>query len=171
MWHEIIPPGARVALIGIGQAYGGDDAAGLLVIRRLRRLIAPTERVLLIEAGVAPENFTAPIKHLRPDVIALIDAASMGDAPGTTRVIPWRCADSMGASTHTLPLSLVCRYLIEETGSALALIGIQVGEARFGQAPSRAVKAAAARMAGELADWLRRSEPQTEGRFVQGERA
>jgi hydrogenase 3 maturation protease len=170
-WNELIPSGARVAIVGVGQELRGDDAAGLLVIRRLRRLVAPSERILLIEAGIAPENVTGKLRRLRPDVIILIDAARMGEPPGTIRLYDWWEADGVGGSTHTLPLSYVCRYLIEETGSALALIGIQAGAAEFDQAPSEAVKAAAAQTADELAKRLRRSQEYVEGRTEEGERA
>jgi Ni,Fe-hydrogenase maturation factor len=50
--------------------------------------------------------------------------------------------EGFSASTHTLPLNLLCDYLTHEIGCAIMLIGIQVGDTRFGQSLTAPVKSA-----------------------------
>jgi hydrogenase 3 maturation protease len=133
----------------------GDDAAGVLAARHLRRRLTGTsDRWLVIDAGLAPESCTGRLRHMRPDLAVLIDAADLGELPGTVRLLDWQQVDALSVSTHTLPLSLVCRYLIAEIGCRVALIGIQAGSTQFGERPARIVREAAAQVAQELAGIL-----------------
>ncbi len=157
--RQEIQPGVKVAVIGIGQILSGDDAAGVLVARKLREHIPSTEERIIIDAGLAPENFTGLIRRMRPDLLIVVDAAQMGEEPGTVHLIPWHYADGIRVSTHTLPLRMICSYLTDQTGCEIALIGIQVGDAQFGHPPTRAVKTAAARVARKLEGLLRIPEP------------
>ncbi len=60
-----------------------------------------------------------------PDFILLVDAADMGEEPGTVRWLEWESVANVGGSTHSLPLTVVVRYLIEELGCEIGLLGIQ----------------------------------------------
>lgn len=148
-------PTPKVAVVGVGQELNGDDAAGVLVARRLRRLLDSPERWLVVEGGLAPENALGLLRRFCADVVILVDAAHMGETPGAVRLLDWQMCDGMSASTHTLPLSLVCRYLMEETGCVLALVGIQSGDTGFGLPPSPAVRAAVQHVARTLVELLR----------------
>src|SRR5512141_839488 len=77
----------RIAILGIGNPLRSDDAAGVLVARRLADSALPRDldSVLVIEAGHAPENATAGLRRFSPQVVLLVDAAEMGVAPGTVR--------------------------------------------------------------------------------------
>lgn len=119
------PRPARVAILGIGNELNGDDAAGVRVVRELAARLPATPGVLLIDGGIAPENFTGPLRRFRPDLVIEIDAALLDEPPGTTRAIDWREADGLSASTHTLPPSVLASYLVSETGCEVRLIGIQ----------------------------------------------
>lgn len=144
----------RVALVGIGNVLHGDDAVGVEVVRRLQARHGLSEDVLLVEAGTAPENFTGPLRRFRPDVILLIDAASFDEPPGSIRAIDWTDTDGFSASTHTLPPSVFARFLVEELGCRLTLIGVQPAGLEFGQPLSPPAAAAADRLAGLLDAWL-----------------
>lgn len=104
-----------------------DDAAGILAARALLQLDwgIDTDRVSIIEAGQAPENRTGELRKFRPDVVLIIDAADMGDTPGTIQWIPEESIDGMSASTHSLPLSMLSRYLKLELNCMVAVLGIQ----------------------------------------------
>jgi hydrogenase 3 maturation protease len=115
----------RVAVLGIGNEMLADDGAGMLAARCLQGVVTGDKRLLVIPAGVAPENCTARLRRFEPDVVLLIDAADVGDEPGHVRLLPWAQAGVLGASTHSLPLRLVGDYLANELGCQLALIGIQ----------------------------------------------
>jgi hydrogenase 3 maturation protease len=153
------PRPARIAILGVGNELNGDDAAGVRVVRELAARLAATPGVLLIDGGTAPENFTGPLRRFRPDLVLEIDAADFNAAPGTTRWIDWRRADGLSASTHTLPPSVLARYLVCELGCEVALVGIQPADLTFGERMSPEVEKAVTDLAGELCAWLSASAP------------
>ncbi len=132
---------ARLAIVGIGSELRGDDAAGVLVARTLREKWndAPSSsiddgassRVLVLEGGTAPENMTGPLRRFQPDLILLIDAAEMGETPGTVRWLDPHDTEGFSASTHMLPLHLLTQFLETEFGCTVALLGIQPAALEF----------------------------------------
>lgn len=141
-----------MAILGIGNATGGDDAAGSVVARLLIPHLSGRENVLVIDGGAAPENCTGPLRRFRPDLVLLVDAAQMDAPPGAVRWLDWSAIDGLSASTHTLPPSLLARYLVAETGCTLAVIGIQPAGNAFGAPLTPPVQAAVT----EIVDVLRR---------------
>jgi len=140
-----------VAVVGIGQTLNGDDAAGALVAQallkrqRAGRSDAPRPvpfSLFVIEAAHAPENCTGAVRRFAPDLVILVDAAEMGDPPGTVRWLDWRDTSGLGASTHSLPPSMVARYLAAELSCQVALIGIQVQDTSLGARVSPPVRRA-----------------------------
>jgi len=139
-----------VAVLGVGQELNGDDAAGVLVVRRLskrqragRQVLRPVSISLLaIEGAHAPENSTGAVRRFAPDLVLLVDAAEMGDPPGTIRWLDWHEAVGLDTSTHALPVSMLARYLAAELSCDVALIGIQVHDTSLGAALSPAVRRA-----------------------------
>jgi hydrogenase 3 maturation protease len=109
--------------LGIGQALRGDDGVGLAVVQALRPFTH--QNLLVIEAAHAPENCTGQVRRFAPDLVLLIDAAQMNEAPGTIRWLNWQDCDGLSASTHTMPLSLLGHYLSAILPCKIALIGIQ----------------------------------------------
>ena len=135
------PDKSRIAIVGIGNVLRYDDAAGILVARKLltSRFISDLNTVLILDAGHAPENRTADLRRFAPDVILLIDAADMNELPGTIRWIDMDELDGMSASTHTLPLSMLAKYLMLELNCKIALLGIQPKSNDVGEAVSSEV--------------------------------
>lgn len=117
------PP--RVAVVGVGHDLNGDDAAGLAVARALRRRLADQDRLVVIEAGIAPENCTGALRVFRPHLVLLVDAAQMGDPPGSVRWVPWQDTTGVSATTHTLPLYMLGKFLAADLGCDVALLGLQ----------------------------------------------
>ncbi len=113
----------RLAVVGVGSEMHGDDAAGVLAARALMPL--GSDRLLVIDAGPAPENITGILRRFEPDFILLIDAADMGEAPGAVRWIEGQDAEGISGATHSLPLNMLARYLTEELGCEVTLLGIQ----------------------------------------------
>jgi len=128
----------RIAVVGIGNQYRSDDAAGILVARALNQhpSAADTDHLLIIEAGQAPENSTGEIRKFAPNLVLLIDAAEMGKEPGTVDWIPEEDIDGMSASTHSLPLSMLAHYLTLELGCKVMLLGIQAASNEVGETVS-----------------------------------
>lgn len=146
--------GARVAVVGIGHELRGDDAAGVAVARALGAAAAGNERLLTIDAGPAPENQIGPLLRFKPDVILFVDAAQMGEAPGTVRWVPWRETDGAGASTHTLSPQVLAWFLMRELGCEVLLLGIQPAGCAVGAQLSPAVAGAVHSIARALSSAL-----------------
>ena len=126
---------SRVAIVGIGNSLRCDDAAGILAARQLResRSLADLETVLVMDAGHAPENGTSQLRRFEPDVVLLIDAAEMGEQPGTIRLIEMDEIEGMSASTHTMPLSMLAKYLVLELNCQVLLLGVQPASTDVGE--------------------------------------
>lgn len=120
-------PDSRIAILGIGNVLRSDDAAGILVARDLMdsRTIRDLNTVLVIDAGHAPENHTAQLRPFAPDLVLFVDAAEMGEPPGTVRLIGMDEIEGMSASTHSLPLSMLATYLSMDLHCDIQLLGIQ----------------------------------------------
>jgi hydrogenase 3 maturation protease len=128
----------------------------VLVARRLAdsALSRDLDSVLVIEAGHAPENATAGLRRFSPQVILLVDAAEMGEAPGTVRWVALEEIDGMSASTHTLPLSMLAKYLILELGCEVKILGIQPRSTEIGESVSRDVLQAVDEIVNECTESL-----------------
>ncbi len=155
-WSTRLNKSSRIAFLGIGNTFRSDDAAGVLAARGLARsrFARDFNTFLVIEAGHAPENATAELRRFAPQVIILIDAAEMGEAPGTIRWIEMEEIDGMSASTHTLPLSMLSKYLILELACEVKILGIQPRSTEIGELVSREVLQAVDEVVGCLAELL-----------------
>ena len=146
---------ARVAILGVGNEMNGDDGAGVVAVRELAALQPAPPDLLLIEAGAAPESFTGPLRRFAPDLIIELDAAMLDDEPGATAWLDWREADGLSASTHTLPPSVLAKFIKADLGCEVAIIGIQPERVEMGSGLSPAVTAAVKHLAGQIYHWLR----------------
>jgi hydrogenase 3 maturation protease len=113
----------RLAVIGIGDELNPHDRLGMFAAREIERLHLPGVKVFL--AGTVPESITGPLRRYRPKHVLFLDAAEMGERPGTIEVIgPGEIRASL-VSTHVLPLSVVMDYVEGEIGTDVTLLGIQ----------------------------------------------
>lgn len=131
----------RVAVVGIGSDLRADDAAGVEVVRKLRRHLT-SPNILLIDAGVTPENFTADIKKFGPSHVLMIDATDLGLEPGTASIVNLSAITGPSIFSHRLPLSIFADYLRAQTKTKIVLLGIQPANARIGKTMSEQVKKA-----------------------------
>ncbi len=141
-------------MVGIGNELNGDDMAGITLARELNRLVEGQDHVLVIDAGPAPENTTGLLRRFGPDLVVMVDAAQMGDPPGTIRWLAWQDTAGISASTHTLPLHMFATYLTAELGCELALIGIQPAQNALEGALSAVVGETVRALAQEMAEAL-----------------
>jgi hydrogenase 3 maturation protease len=144
-------------VLGVGNPMRSDDAAGLLVARRLsqRDRGMDAERLLIVEAGQAPENSTGELRRFHPDVVLIVDAADMGATPGAIQWVPEESIDGMSASTHSLPLSVLARYLKLDLSCTVAILGIQAVSNEIGENVSPEVLEAIDEIVAELDRQLR----------------
>jgi hydrogenase 3 maturation protease len=111
----------KLAIVGVGNESKGDDAAGVLAIRKLSDL----QGVLVLEGGTSPENVTPPLRRFSPSWVIFVDSVDFGGRPGEFRVFDPLKTSGSHISTHTLPLSLLSKYLEVELGARVLLVGIQ----------------------------------------------
>ncbi len=141
----------RIALVGIGHELRGDDAAGVILARALQPLASShADRLAVIEAGHAPENFTRVLRDFHPDLIVFVDAAQMNEAPGTIRWLAWQDTAGLSGSTHTLPIHVLASFLATDLGCEIGLLGIQPA----GNAMDAPLSPAVQRAVDELAEGL-----------------
>ncbi len=131
-----------IAVVGIGHELRGDDALGSIVVRKLDGVAPRSTRLLLVDAGPAPENITGTLRRFGPDLVILVDAAQMDAPPGTVACVPWQDAAGFSASTHTLPPTLLGDYLTAEVGCAVSFVGIQPAGTMIGAPVSAVVRTA-----------------------------
>lgn len=146
----------KLAVVGIGNEYFGDDAAGILVIQHLRQHIADSERILLIEAFVAPENFTGPIRRFNPDWVWIIDAADMNLKPGEVRILNLDQIDGVSAFSHRMPPTLFAKYVYETTNAEISFFGVQPEETGAYLEVTTTIKNNCKQLGDFLSGWINR---------------
>jgi hydrogenase 3 maturation protease len=143
------PSGLRLAVVGVGRAGRGDDGAGPALCAQLARSWRGCDDRLALDAGIAPENVGGALRRFQPDVVLIVDAANMGESPGAVRRLTEDQILGCSASTHTVPLGLVARYLSESLGCQVRVLGLQAD--RFADGPlSDPVRRSVARLARHL---------------------
>ena len=139
----------RLAVVGVGNEQRRDDAAGIMAARRLSH-IQFDQNILILEAGIAPENATAALRRFAPARVLLVDAAEMEEPAGTIRWEEMSEIAGMSASTHSLPLSMLADYLRLELGCEVALLGIQPAYNDYGEGVSEEVERAVGEIIEEI---------------------
>ncbi|RLI26936.1 MAG: hydrogenase maturation peptidase HycI [Candidatus Hecatellales archaeon] len=144
----------RLVVLGVGNRMQGDDGAGVLVARRLSKLRLP-EGVMVVEAGVSPENFTEKIVKFRPTHLLIVDAALFKAKPGSIRLFTIDRLGGVIFSTHRLPLTLLVDYLKHFIPNVeVRLLAIKPERVEWGEKPSAATLHAIDEAAKILAEIL-----------------
>jgi hydrogenase 3 maturation protease len=99
------------------------DDLGLRVANAIKRVKINDLTVFI--ADTAPENFTSLIRRERPSHVVLIDAVEMNAPPGDIDIIDIDKIRGKSYSTHSLPLSILSKYIEATIGAKLIFIGIQ----------------------------------------------
>lgn len=128
----------RLAVVGVGHELRGDDAAGIAVAKALQS--SENERLLVINGGAAPENFTGVLRGFAPDVILIVDAVQMNQPPGTIHLLDNHDIEPCSMTTHTLSHHILASYLEAEMNCVIMLLGIQVEQDLLGAALSPKVR-------------------------------
>ena len=141
--------------MGIGNAWGGDDAAGVEVARALHRS-EPSARV--VEYGGEPSGLIEAWREA--DDVVLVDAVSSGARPGTVHHVDLNAGPllpEMGeASTHHLGLAdaVELARVLGRLPARLELYGIEGRDFDTGAALTPEVRDAVERVVAELAPRL-----------------
>ncbi len=148
-----------VLVLCVGNSMKGDDGVGPRVAGRLSAVLEASAgrlegdgpvRVVALDCGVTPENYTSVVRRLRPALLLIVDAADMGLAAGDCRIISAERVGALGLSTHSMPLSLFMSYVSDLT-SRVVLIGVQGRLMALGAPMSSEVAAAGDTLAALIA--------------------
>jgi hydrogenase 3 maturation protease len=125
----------KVVFLGIGNSLRHDDGLGPEIIVKLKtRIDAPC-----IDAGEVPENYFGKIVKENPDTVLIIDAVYLYQKPGDFRVLNRDEILNVGISTHDVSPSVFIRYLAEETGAEIYMLGVQPQNIQLGEGISEIV--------------------------------
>ncbi len=127
-------------LMGIGNRDRCDDGAGSAVSDIMSDFVSGEKisDVRIFCCNESPENFTGPVKKENPTHILLIDSCIAGKSPGSIFIINPRRIKDIDISSHKMPLGLLYRYLKEEIGADILIIGIEpqhIEQGRFFSEP------------------------------------
>ena len=131
----------RVAVVGIGQRYRHDDAAGIVVVENLYQRLSGSEvlplslsdtqfetaagSVRLFQGYETPESLTGSLRKFSPTHVVFVDAAQLDRNPGTIEIVPTSDIQGEELSTHNLPLSILGEFLEKDLRCKVVLLGIQ----------------------------------------------
>ena len=141
-------------MLGVGNELNGDDAAGLLTVRALKKYLVEDDQVLVLETGPAPENFTSAVTRFHPDWVLVVDAARLGYMSGVIACIDLDEVSHGNTATHGITLSMLGRYLVTETSCRFTVLGIQVGQTGFDEPMTPSVERAALRVTKAIHNML-----------------
>ncbi|KON27230.1 hypothetical protein AC481_05475 [miscellaneous Crenarchaeota group archaeon SMTZ-80] len=119
----------KTVIIGLGNIYKMDDAAGIAALRLLRKKnLDKVKDVSLIEAGRRLIDYVHVIGDLKPTKIIFIDSSSFGADPGRTKLFSQDQISDGNLNTHENNFNLVLGYLKKKIpDSQILFIGIQFG--------------------------------------------
>ena len=148
----------KIVICCIGNEMRGDDGVGPYIAKQLMKGLAPEKqnKITVLNCGEVPESFTSKIIEKKPTHIILVDAATIGESPGTVGIVEPEDLTGLAVSTHSLPLNVFTEYLREQLGGNIDIfgIGIQPKKVDFDEKLSPEVKMAADRLAQILIDVL-----------------
>jgi len=120
---------------GLGNELLGDDAAGVLLARKLQK--DPPSWCTVYECGVTPENFLKTIDPKNTKTLLIVDAADLGAEPGSTLLLSLDDEESVNFSSHGLPLGLMLAPYKDSV--EIILIAIQPASLELGRPLSEPV--------------------------------
>ncbi len=145
-----------VLVLGVGNAWRGDDAAGLEVARRLGQAAPACARIRTHEGD--PSGLIAAWREQQHVIV--VDAVGSGAAPGTVhRLDPLReplRSQMFSASTHHLGVAEAVELAraLDRLPARLELYGIEAAGFDAGAPLTEAVERAVGQVAAELAQRL-----------------
>ncbi len=118
----------RIAVLGIGSELRGDDAAGILVVKRIEKYrgrFGLQKRIRGFYGGTAPENITGQIKKFKPTHLIIVDSADTAGKAGKISLIEPEQEAGISFSTHRLPVKILIKYLLTFFDCKIIFIGIK----------------------------------------------
>ncbi len=112
---------AETVIWGLGNELLGDDAAGIIAVRRLLKR-AP-KGWAIVECATVPENYLFTLPKEKTGRLIVIDAADTGLEAGDIRLATLDDVRDMNFSTHGLPLHML--FAPQAARPEISIIAIQ----------------------------------------------
>ncbi len=136
----------KTTILGIGNSLLRDEGVGIHALKALQAQLPVDDTLSFVDGGTLSFTLAAEIEE--SDRLIVIDAAQLGEAPGTVRTFIGDGMDSfLGSckrSVHEvglLDLFDIAR-LTQTLPAQRALVGIQPASVDWGEEPTEAVAAA-----------------------------
>jgi hydrogenase 3 maturation protease len=113
----------RVVVIGMGNELRADDAVGLEIVRKLKP--HESDKLLVFEGHMTPDFFISPACAHKPTHLLIVDAAELGESPGTWRFLSNDEINEGLFTTHAIPATEIAAEIQRRCGAKVAFIGIQ----------------------------------------------
>ncbi|MFC1551501.1 hydrogenase 3 maturation endopeptidase HyCI [Candidatus Latescibacterota bacterium] len=127
------PAEENVVIVTLGNDLRGDDGAGILFGNFLSGSnISRKSPLQIIEAGDTPENYTAVIASMHPDMIIITDAMEFGGKPGDIMLAEGDRLAKESSSTHG-SLRLFVDFLENTTSANIRILGFQPKSTSLGE--------------------------------------
>lgn len=133
-------------VLGLGNTLLSDEGIGPLVVRHLKAEADPAAPRRFLDGGTLSFTLAGPIEDCR--CLIVVDAAAMGDPPGTVRVFVGEAMDRQlrqhANSVHEVSLAdlLDMVRLTDRLPERRALVGIEPAVIDWGDGLTPAVEAA-----------------------------
>lgn len=151
----------RTLILGLGNTLMTDEAVGPIVVRHLEAAASPAAALLFLDGGTLSFTLATPIEDCARLIV--VDAAAMGDPPGSVRVFEGEAMDLQlrqhARSVHEVSLAdlLDMVRLTDRLPERRALIGIEPAVVGWGDhltpVVAAAVPVAMARVREQLDRW------------------
>lgn len=109
---------------------------------------------MILDCGQVPENAISILRRFTPDLVVLFDAADFSGKPGEIRWIDPFSTSGFSASSHTLPFSVLSKFLAKELDCEVAVIGIQPVSLEFDSGLSSAVRNSLSQLIKDLVETI-----------------
>jgi hydrogenase maturation protease len=136
----------RTLILGLGNVLMTDEAVGPVVVRRMQAETDPAMPLLFIDGGTMSFTLATPIEDCQRLIV--VDAAALGEPPGSVRVFEGEEMDRQlsqhAKSVHEVSLAdlLDMVRLTDKLPERRALIGIEPAVLSWGDSLTPAVEAA-----------------------------
>jgi len=126
---------APTLVLGVGNALRGDDAVGPMVCAQVGSGEA-------VDCGDAPERYLGLAGETRAQRVLMVDAVDFGGETGELIFCTVNDLAERFGTTHDSGLAVLARYVEQEHGKPVAVLGVQPADTRFGAPVHRLVQAA-----------------------------
>lgn len=154
----------KVVIVGVGNPLRGDDGIGPYIIQNLKEILEfggfnQDTNLELLDCGEAPENYLQPILNAKPQMLLVIDAADMGESPGTLKFFKKEALCGLSISTHNASLALFLDYVKNHSPKTeIILLLLQPFKRVLGEELSPPVRKSGENFARRLVESITRKE-------------